>query len=272
MRHEHIGTLDGQILLFGGPYSNAQATAALFRQAKQLEIAGKNLICTGDVVAYCGAPEATIKMVQDARCTVVAGNCEIQLANSAPDCGCGFEDGTVCDVLSAGWYSFASATLSPSEREWMGQAPDIITFDHNGERYAVLHGGQTDVSRFIWETSDGSVFDQEWRAVEAAVGAVQHIVAGHCGMPFVRDLPQGRWINAGVIGMPPHDAKPDTRYALLEAGKVSICTLEYDVAGAVADMQRAGLNQGYEKSLISGIWPSEDILPQELRLSVLVSG
>ena len=58
-----------------------------------------------------------------------------------------------------------------------------------------------------------------------------------------------------------------TRYVMIEDGAVSICELEYDVVGAVADMQQAGLIQGYDKSLVSGVWPSEDVLPQDLRLS-----
>ena len=72
--------------------------------------------------------------------------------------------------------------------------------------------------------------------------------------------------------MPPHDGQSHTRFALLAAGKVTMCTLEYDVAGAVADMARAGLSQGYETSLVSGVWPSEDVLPQDLRLSDFAKG
>ena len=63
MRHEHIGILDGPILAFCGPYSNVQATKALFAKVKKRGIARENVICTGDVIAYCGAPLATVEMV-----------------------------------------------------------------------------------------------------------------------------------------------------------------------------------------------------------------
>ena len=266
MRHEHIGILDGPILAFGGPYSNAQTTKALFAHVKQRGIARKNVICSGDVVAYCGAPLATVELVRASGCAVVAGNCETQLATGAMDCGCGFEDGTACDLLSAGWFAHASKHVPNSDCEWMGQCPDIISFDHCGAQYAVIHGGFTDVARFIWPTSDDAVFDEEWAAVEAAIGPADHIISGHSGIPFVRQTTNGRWINAGVIGMPPHDQRQSTRYAMIEDGAVSICELEYDVEGAVVDMQQAGLVQGYDKSLVSGVWPSEDVLPQDLRL------
>jgi predicted phosphodiesterase len=267
MRHEYIGILDGPILAFGGPYSNAQATKAMFTKAKKLGITCENVICTGDVVAYCGAPLATVEIVRAFGCAVVAGNCEIQLAAGAMDCGCGFKGGTECDLLSAGWFAYASKHVLTSDCEWMDQCPDIISFDHFGARYAVIHGGFTDVARFIWSTSDDAVFDEEWAAVEAAIGHVDNVIAGHSGIPFERDTANGRWINAGVIGMPPHDQGASTRYAMIEDGAVSIYELEYDVEGAFADMQQAGLIQGYDKSLVSGVWPSEDVLPQELRLS-----
>ncbi|MGC1506181.1 MAG: metallophosphoesterase family protein [Sulfitobacter sp.] len=272
IRHRDLGALDGPILAFGGPYSNAQALAALIRAAQERGIAAGRMICTGDVVAYCGAPARTVAQMRALGCAVVAGNCEIQLGRGKPDCGCGFEDGSACDLLSVGWYGFASGVLGQVAKAWMAGLPDVLSFVHHGARYAVVHGGMTDVARFIWHSSDLSVFAQEWAAVEQVVGPVDHIIAGHAGVPFVKSTPQGRWINAGVIGMPPHDGQQDTRFAVLDQGEVRIEVLCYDVQGAVDDMAQAGLPQGYRDGLISGYWPSEDVLPAGLRVPSLASG
>ncbi|WP_408637144.1 metallophosphoesterase family protein [Pseudosulfitobacter koreensis] len=267
-----MGQRDGPLLIFGGPYSNVQATRALLAVAAARGIGGDHMLCTGDIVAYCGAPAATVAAIRAAGCAVVAGNCERQLAAGAPDCGCGFADGSACDLLSAGWYGFARARVSAQDAAWMGQLPDIVTFRHQGARYAAVHGGATDIARFIWPDSDDAVFAQEWVAVEAACGPVDHIIAGHCGIPFIRTLPQGRWINAGVIGMPPHDGRQQTRFAVLDGGDVQIMRLDYDVAGAIYDMCSAGLTQGYDSALRRGYWPSEDVLPETLRVPSLASG
>ena len=72
--------------------------------------------------------------------------------------------------------------------------------------------------------------------------------------------------------MPPHNGESTTRYAVIEKGMITICELDYNVAEAVADMELAGLAQGYEKSMISSVWHSEDVLPQDLRLPSLASG
>jgi len=67
--------------------------------------------------------------------------------------------------------------------------------------------------------------------------------------------------------MPPNDGRQATRFAVVQGGAVSTHTLSYDVAAAVSDMRDAGLTQGYHTALDSGYWPSEDVLPLDLRVS-----
>lgn len=55
-----LGTLDGPVLLFGGNYSNLRATEALIAEASRLGVPADHVICTGDVVAYCADPQATV--------------------------------------------------------------------------------------------------------------------------------------------------------------------------------------------------------------------
>lgn len=267
MRHLDLGRLEGPVLIFGGPYSNAQALKALIGQARHRGIAPAQMICTGDVVAYGGAPMACVEMIRDLGCAVLAGNCERQLASGAADCGCGFDSGSACDLLSARWYAHAAQSLDGAARAWMGDLPDLISFTHAGARYGVIHGGVQDVARFLWPVSPEAGFAEEWQALEAEIGPVDHVIAGHAGIGFVRDLPRGRWINAGVIGMPPHDGRPETEFALLKEGNLQLHRLRYDVAGAMADMAAADLPEGYRMGLQSGYWPSEDVLPPDLRRS-----
>ncbi len=270
--HRDLGVLDDAVLLFGGPYSNLQATQALLAKARERGIRADHRVCTGDVVAYCGDPVETVRSIRRAGCTVVAGNCEKQLAVGAETCGCGFEEGSACDLLSVGWYQFANAQLQDDERAWMAECPDIVSFRHQGARYAVIHGGVSDIARFLWPTSKLETFLGEWAMIEAAIGKVDHVIAGHCGLPFIRDTPRGRWINAGVIGMPPHDGGQQTRYAILDGGEVLFHRLCYDVDAAFDAMQAKGLIQGYHEALRNGYWPSEDVLPDALRSSSLAKG
>src|SRR5690349_4353722 len=90
----------GPALVFGGPYSNLQATAAVLAAAARLGIPPARIICTGDLVAYCGDPAATIDLVGAAGIHVVMGNCDEQLAQGGADCGCGFPAGSACERAS----------------------------------------------------------------------------------------------------------------------------------------------------------------------------
>lgn len=265
-----LGRLDDPVLLYGGPYSNLQATNALFAMADVLGIAPQRRICTGDVVAYCADPLATARRVLADGGVLVAGNCERQIAQGAADCGCGFDDGSTCDILSKGWYPHALRALMNEAdiRAAFAEAHDVALFTQNAKRFAVIHGGASDIARFLWSTSDEGEFKTEVALIEAEVGAIDAVVAGHSGIPFVRQIGRHTWINAGVIGMPANDGRQVTRFAILEHAEPRIGVLTYEADVAAAAMIAAGLTQGYDVALTTGYWPSEDILPCDLRRSI----
>ncbi len=272
MEWQDIGARDAEVLIFGGPYSNLPATRALIARAGGRGIDPQAMICTGDIVAYCGEPSETVAEIRRLNAPVVAGNCELQLASGQMDCGCGFDAGTTCDVLSAGWFAHVDRHIGAEDRAWMNALPQIITFHHQGMRCAVIHGGVSDVSRFIWETDADAVFDQELDLLKDIVGQVDIVFAGHSGIAFSRQIGDVTWVNAGVIGMPPNAGSPRTQFVTLKAGHVRIESLSYDHAAARSMMQVAGLTQGYDLALSTGWWPSEEVLPSDLRRSALDSG
>lgn len=260
-----LGRIDTPVLLFGGPYSNLQALNSLFAAAKSANISENAMICTGDMVAYGADGDAVVTEILRRNIPVVAGNCEKQLASGALDCGCGFEQGSTCSILSRGWYAHALNTISTSNRIAMANCPDTVVFSHFGQRYAVIHGGVTDISRFLWSVSPDSEFIQEINALTKEVNAIDTIISGHSGIAFDRKIGKTRWINAGVIGMPENDGSPDTKYLILRNGIPEFHRLTYDFETAAQAMEQVGLTQGYQNALRTGFWPSEDVLPVSLR-------
>ncbi len=262
-----LGVIEGRVLLFGGPYSNLAALEAVVARASAMGVPPGRCICTGDVVAYGADPADCVALVRRAGMPVVAGNVERQLGAYGDHCGCGFAAGSTCDLLSAGWFAHADAAIGAQDRAWMAALPDMITFEQAGRRLAVIHGGATDVSRFLWPVSDEAEFAAEVAAIQAAAGPVDAVVSGHCGVDFMRRVAGVEWINAGVIGLPPNDGTPQTRFAILDGGQARIEALDYDHARAARAMRAAGLVQGYERALETGFWPSEEVLPCVLRRS-----
>jgi predicted phosphodiesterase len=252
------------LLVFGGPYSNLRATEALIARAAALGIAPQQAICTGDVVAYAAEPEETAALLRAWGCHVVKGNCEESLAEAAPDCGCNFTAGSACDRLAKGWYPFASARVSQGTRGWMAALPPAIRFSYRGLQFHVLHGGTRETARWVF----GSM--REAIAEELALARADVVVAGHCGLPFITRASGGVWMNPGVIGMPANDATSDVWYGLVTpldgAGtRLSIHRLAYDHAAAAAAMRRTGHANGYARTLVTGLWPSLDVLPARER-------
>ena len=252
--------IDAPLLCFGGPYSNLQALRALLAEAARRGIPPARMLCTGDVVAYCADAAATLDLMMASGIATVMGNCEESLAAGGEDCGCGFEAGTACDLLSRGWFAHASAQVGPHHRAWMAALPRRIDLRLGGRRLAAIHGGAASINRFLFASAPEAVL-----AAEIAATGAEGVIAGHCGLPFTRLVGDGLWHNAGAIGMPADDGTPRAWVSLLvpEAGAIRIehHALGYDHAGAAAAMRAAGLAGGYAAALGSGHWPSGDVLP-----------
>ncbi|MCB1510543.1 MAG: metallophosphoesterase family protein [Hyphomicrobiaceae bacterium] len=249
------------LLVFGGPYSNLEATVAIKAVADQLGILPGNTICTGDVVAYAANPEETAQLIRNWGVHVVAGNCEEQLAAGAADCGCGFEEGSACDQLSRGWYPYALARVSPDTCAWMGTLPPSLAFSYQDFRCVAIHGGATQNNKFLF-ASETDALTAEAETLDADI-----VLAGHAGLPFVTRAGCATWVNAGVIGMPANDGTPDGWYAVItpdDGGiRVALKRLAYDHLSAAAAMRRSGHANGYARTLVDGIWPSLDVLPPD---------
>ena len=247
------------ILVFGGPYSNLRAVEALRGEAERLGIAPSQTICTGDVVAYCAEAEETTRALIDWGCHVIAGNCEQQLASGAGDCGCNFEEGSACDLLAKGWYPYAAVRVSEASRRWMSDLLETLRIDWGGLRIRVVHGGCKQVNRWVFASETAVI------AEECEASAADLVLAGHCGVPFVAHAGGTTWFNAGVVGMPANDGTAEVWYGLLrpDASGVHLSThrLAYDHRAAAAAMRKSGHANGYARTLITGLWPSLDVLP-----------
>src|SRR5436309_2997014 len=121
--------VDGPLLVFGGPYSNLEATQALLAEAARLRIPAERIVCTGDVVAYGADPAATVELLRATGCRVIMGNCEQSLAARAADCGCGFPAGSACEQLSAAWFAHAVEKLGADALAWMAALPRRIDIE-----------------------------------------------------------------------------------------------------------------------------------------------
>jgi predicted phosphodiesterase/pyruvate-formate lyase-activating enzyme len=252
--------MDGPVLVFGGPYSNLEATQAVLAEARRRGIPPRRVVCTGDVVAYGADALATVDLVRGAGIAAVMGNCEEALAVSAADCGCGYAEGSACDAMAVEWYAHADRSLGAEERAWMAGLPRRLDIELAGKRLAVVHGSVRQINRFVFASSPAAVKREE---LDAA--GCDGVIAGHCGIPFTQTIDARLWHNSGAIGMPANDGTPRVWFSVLaptaEGIEVEHGALGYDHAVAAAKMRAARLPEGYAAALETGLWPSCDVLP-----------
>ena len=251
---------DEPVLVFGGCYSNLQATQALLAEAQRLGVTPDRMICTGDVIAYGAAPRETLALIRDAGIATVMGNCEESLAADAGDCGCGFTPGSACDRLSAAWFSYATKHVDQSDRLWMAALPQRIDLVLARHRIAVVHGAPSRINRFVFASMPGPDI-----AAELALTGAEGVIGGHCGVPFSRHIGSSLWHNTGAIGMPANDGTPRGWFSLLtprgDGIEIRHLPLDYDHRAASRAMRVAGLPTDYADTMETGIWPSFDVLP-----------
>jgi predicted phosphodiesterase len=248
------------IAIFGGCYSNLEATVALCQYIDRLGIPASHRICTGDIVAYGADAEACVKLVRGAADHVVMGNCEESLAAAKADCGCGFPEGSDCQRLSAAWFAHADRQISPESRNWMATLPQRIDLQIGGARLAVVHGGAEQVNQFIFASTSGKI-----KAGQLAHAEVDGVIGGHCGVPFSQSVAGRLWHNSGAVGMPANDGTARIWFSIItpiEQGlEIQHHAIGYDHAAAADKMRKAGLPNEYAIALDTGLWPNCDILP-----------
>jgi hypothetical protein len=146
----------------------------------------------------------------------------------------------------------------------MAAVPKTLSFTVGGLRLRVIHGGVDVVNRFVFAS------EREALAEELERSGADIVIAGHAGVPFIEKIGIEKagsavWFNPGVIGMPANDGTADVWYGLIaleDDGLVlSMRRLAYDHHGAAAAMRREGHADGYARTLVTGVWPSLDVLP-----------
>lgn len=256
----HCGEKEGKILVFGGVYSNLQALEALKAVAEKGGFAPAQIICTGDVVGYCAQAEACVQLVRDWDIHCIAGNVELNLAENTDDCGCNFNEGSRCDVLSRQWYPYAQAQLSNASLDWMRDLPQYLQFDFYHKKVVVLHGSYSNTSEFIFESTPWEIKLQNFQSTQADI-----ILAGHSGLPFTTIKNGKYWLNSGALGMPANDGTARVWYMILshnEQGvQAQIKALNYDYKKANQAMLEQPLPASYAQTLLTGIWDNCEILP-----------
>ena len=145
----------------------------------------------------------------------------------------------------------------------MGGLPRALELTLEALSVRVVHGGINRINRFVFESA------REVLAEELDEARADIVIAGHSGIPFIHEGKRGVWFNPGVIGLPANDGTRDGWYGLIsrDKGEIVLSThrLAYDAQSEAAAMRGLGHVHDYARTLLTGLWPSLDVLPPKER-------
>ena len=146
--------------------------------------------------------------------------------------------------------------------------PRQLRFTLAGRRFAVIHGGDEDISEYIFASTSvqakARIFERLSRN-----GPVDAVIGGHSGLPFTQVMRSRLWHNPGVIGMPANDGTPRGWYSILDpedgAIDITLHALDYDHAAAAATLRAINPGLPYAETFETGLWPNIDVMPESER-------
>lgn len=257
-----LNELSAPLMICGGVYGNLEAFQALIERADNLRIPAENIIHTGDIIACCADPLATIELMVGCNIQAIQGNVENSLIRNAKDCECHEGEGAGPDaVLSAQWYKFLDKTLLDEHRHYIARLPHQLTFRCEGRTIRVVHGSVSSINQFIFASASTEVFKAEFEHADADV-----IISGHSGIPFTRRFGDKIWHNSGGLGLPANDGTHRVWYSLVlpdpEFGvRFEHHSLDYDYKKTQHKMKFHRLPESFTETLGTGLWPNQEKLP-----------
>lgn len=265
MKIADLGRLTGPVLVWGGAYGNFAALGALLRDATRQGLPPERVISAGHVAGMCAGSADCIAAWRAFGGPGVAGGIERALAAGASDPGLGDAPGGARAMATKTWWPQLARQIAAPARDWIEDLPDMVVFAHEGRRWAVVHAAPGDPGRPLWPGAPETDFARAITACAAAAGPLDGLIVGHSGLAFERDVDGIAWIDAGAIGLPPHDTRRMGRYIRLDTDGARILRLDYDPAPTFAAMVASGLTQGWDLALMDGRWPGAEGLPDEMR-------
>ena len=253
-----------RIAALGGIYSNHLALAAAIDDAHRR--GAEAILCLGDLGAFGPSPDRVFPLLRQHDIPVVRGNYDDSIARGLDDCQCGYTD-PLDNHYARISYQYTFRNTSPENREWMASFPNEIRFRLGELEVLACHGSPRRMNEFLWESTTPTHF---LRKLTEDHGC-DVVLGTHTGIPWWRRVGPDAWyVNAGALGRPANDGRPEVWYALLEArGReldVELVPVAYPHEALAGEMEREGLPEEFIDTILTGWWTTcLEVLPGKER-------
>lgn len=253
-----------RVAAFGGVYSNHLALAAAIEDA--LGRGADSLYCLGDLGAFGPHPDRVFPLIRDHEVRTIRGNYDDSIARGLDDCQCGYTDPRDNHYARLS-YRYTYANTSPESRAWMDTLPPSRRFLLGDLEVLVCHGSPRRMNEFLWETTTPDHFIRKLTSDNGC----DVILGTHTGLHWRRRVGERSWyVNAGALGRPANDGRPEVWYALLEAEgsrlRTEFIPVSYDHEALADEMRDERLPEEFIETIRTGWWTTcLEVLPAKER-------
>lgn len=220
-------------------HSNQQALRAVLTAADELGV--QSFVCLGDVVGYNANPNECVALLREREIPTVLGDHDAV--------ACGIEEPWGFDPIALAAALWTRERLSPENKEWLRQLPDVIHFN----TFLAAHGSPADRNCYLYTWEDVlphlSVLSEGNRSVCFFGHTHCPGILSSDGMYTVDDDStfqvgpnKSFFVNPGSGGQP-QDGDPRAAFAVYDSRnrELQLLRVEYDVKLAAKQIMDAGL-------------------------------
>jgi putative phosphoesterase len=226
-----------KLLILSDIHANWPALQAVVNAENDFDLA----VCCGDIVDYGPSPTACVHWVRRHCEYVVRGNHDNALAFRL-DCRC-MGSYRPYSIATRAWHG---ELLSQADLEFLRHLPAVNWFSWDTLHFRMAHA-----------TPRGNLFEyvspDEWDRHVEGIDA-DFVLLGHTHIQGVRTFGGLTVVNPGSVGLA-RDHAGEACYAVLEAGRVTLKRIPYDVAETVRELRRSPLPQDVVAGLIQVLTP-----------------
>jgi CHAD domain-containing protein/predicted phosphodiesterase len=233
------------LALIGDIHANRQALEAVLADIDRRGI--REILQLGDIVGYGAAPGEVLGVLRRRGIPGIAGNLDRKLFRVAGPDSKRETDPVSLKRLTHCW---TWEQLAPADRAWLRALPDSLRLRRGGQEVLLVHGSPDSDEEYI----ESGTPRKRLRAL-ARMARADVVAAGHAHVPYVGRAGGTCFVNVGSVGRP-EDRPRRACYAVLNLApdrvRVRHVRVPYDIAGAVADVRRAGLPGPYARMILTG--------------------
>jgi putative phosphoesterase len=198
--------------------------------------------CLGDLVGYGAHPNEVVEFIRARDLPTVMGNHDEGVGFDLEDCGCAYTNSKL-KQLGDRSLAWSRAHTAPENKRFLQTLPRQI---RPSEPLLLVHGSPRRTNEYLHEDHPQATFERIAKQARCRI-----LVFGHTHLPYQKRVSETLFVNAGSVGRP-KDGDPRASYAILDANRVELRRVGYDVKAAGQAIRDSDMPDFYAEELSRG--------------------